>query len=214
MIDAEMRKKIRKSIDISVQEDVLTSNVFGLMSIVNNHLLTVLSNATHISSGNNLAFAFSGKRIKDKSFELWKHFDNKNNKTDKALDEPDVYFELDNGTKIIVEVKFWSGESDENQLKDYAMHCQYLIYLTQNQHQKVAKEKYKAHEQIYLLDWKEFGKALKNISAENQIESRILEKVKTYLDYKIDSFWDGWTIDCKNELYIDCQFYNLQGDGK
>ena len=114
-----------------------------------------------------------------------KFVDNKNSETDKELDEPDVYFELDDGTKIIVEVKFWSGESDENQLKDYAMHCDHLIYLTQNQHQKVAKEKYKTHEQIYLLDWKEFSNALTNINARNQTESKILEKVKTYLNYKI-----------------------------
>lgn len=208
MIDAEMRKKIRKSVDISIQEDVLTSNIFGLMNFLDSHLLSVLSDARHISTGDNMAFAFWQKRIKPKTFELWKHFDNKNSETDKELDEPDVYFELDDGTKIIVEVKFWSGESDENQLKDYAMHCDHLIYLTQNQHQKKAVEKYQSNKKIYLLSWKEFNNALKKVSCENEIENKVIEKVKNYLDYKIGSFWDGWTIDCKKESYADCKFYN------
>ena len=78
MIDAEMRKKIRKSIDISVQEDVLTSNVFGFMSLVDIHLLTVLSHAKHISSNDALKKVFFNQQIKSQSFSLWKQLKNLN----------------------------------------------------------------------------------------------------------------------------------------
>ena len=49
------------------------------------------------------------------------------------------------------------------------------------------------------MSWKEFNNALKKVSCENEIENKVIEKVKNYLDYKIGSFWDGWTIDCKKE---------------
>ncbi len=212
MIDAEMRKKIRKSIDISVQEDVLTSNVFGFMSLVDIHLLTVLSHAKHISSNDALKKVFFNQQIKSQSFSLWKQLKNLNIETDKDRDEPDVYFELNDGKKIIVEVKFYSPESDKNQLKDYAMHCDYLIYLTQAKHRKEAEKKYKLEPKIYLLDWKEFNEALKKLEIMNEIESKIIQKIKTYLDHKIGSFWDGWETCLVDKNYESCIFYNSKKD--
>lgn len=193
MIDAEIRKKIRQGVAISQLEDVLTSNVFGLMRIIPNHLIQILSHAKHINKDHELT-QLNSLTITSNSFELWKIFENKNEKTDKKRDEPDVYFELNNGQKIIVEVKYLSGESDENQLRDYTKHCDYLIYLTFfNEHQKRAKAKYKNHEKIYLLTWREFCNLLKKMSPSAlSIESELIKFITNYIEYKIGSIWDGW----------------------
>lgn len=194
MIDAEIRKKIRQGVAISQLEDVLTSNVFGLMRMLPTYLIQILSHAKHINKDNELT-QLNSLSIASNSFELWKIFENKNEKTDKKRDEPDVYFELNNGQKIIVEVKYLSGESDENQLKDYTKHCDYLIYLTFfNEHQKRAKAKYKNHEKIYLLTWREFCNLLKEMSSSaSSIESELIKFVINYIEYKIGSIWDGWS---------------------
>lgn len=209
MIDAEIRKKIRQDTAISRQEDVLTSNIFGLMRLVPDHLITVLANAKHISVNEKLA-QINTSPIALNSFELWKKFQNKNEKTEKRRDEPDVYFELENSIKIIVEVKYLSGESDENQLIDYAEHCDYLIYLTFfNDHHKKAKEKYSHHEKIYLLTWREFYNAVRNIpKSDSLIESALLAQVAQYLDYKFASIWDGWADTLGSTTYLHGGFYN------
>lgn len=209
MIDAEIRKKIRQDTAISRQEDVLTSNIFGLMRLVPDHLITVLTNAKHISANEKLAH-INTSPIALNSFELWKKFQNKNEKTEKRRDEPDVYFELENSLKIIIEVKYLSGESDENQLIDYAEHCDYLIYLTFfNDHHKKAKEKYSQHEKIYLLTWREFYNAVRNIpKSDSIIESALLAQVAQYLDYKFGSIWDGWVETLGSTTYLHGGFYN------
>lgn len=194
MIDAEIRKKIRQGTAVSQLEDVLTSNVFGLMRMIPHHLIKILANAKHIRENEKLT-QISALSITSNSFELWKTFQNKNEKTNKNRDEPDVYFELDNGKKIIVEVKYLSGESDENQLIDYAEHCDYLIYLTFfHEHHKRAKEKYLYHEKIYLLTWREFYSLLRDIPKSNSvIESALISHLLHYLAYKFGSIWDGWS---------------------
>lgn len=209
MMDAEMRKKIRHDTIISRQEDVFTSNVFGLMRMVPNYLIKVLINAKHISSNEKLT-EISASSIAPSSFELWKKFHNKNLKTEKLRDEPDVYFELENSIKIIVEVKYLSGESDENQLIDYAEHCDYLIYLTFfNNHHKKAKKKYSHHKKIYLLTWREFYNAIRNIpKSDSLIESALLLQVAQYLDYKFGSIWDGWAETLGTTTYLHRGFYN------
>ena len=209
MIDAEIRKKIRQDTVISRQEDILTSNIFGLMRLVPDHLIKVLANAKHIAANEKLA-QINTSPIALNSFELWKKFQNKNQKTEKRRDEPDVYFELENSIKIIVEVKYLSGESDENQLIDYAEHCDYLIYLTFfNDHHKKAKEKYSHHKKIYLLTWKEFHNAIRNIpKSDSLIESALLAQVAQYLDYKFGSIWDGWAETLGSTTYLLGGFYN------
>ena len=204
MIDAEIRKKIRQDTAISRQEDVLTSNIFGLMRLVPDHLITVLANAKHISVNEKLAH-INTSPIAQNSFELWKKFQNKNEKTEKRRDEPDVYFELENSLKIIIEVKYLSGESDENQLIDYAEHCDYLIYLTFfNDHHKKAKEKYSQHEKIYLLTWREFYNAVRNIpKSDSIIESALLAQVAQF-----GSIWDGWAETLGSTTYLHGGFYN------
>lgn len=209
MIDAEIRKKIRHDTIVSRQEDVLTSNIFGLMRMVPDHLIKVLTNAKHIANNKKLTQIITSPILLN-SFELWKKFQNKNEKTEKRRDEPDVYFELENSIKIIVEVKYLSGESDENQLIDYAEHCDYLIYLTFfNDHHKKAKEKYSYHEKIYLLTWKEFHNAIQNIpKSDSLIESALLAQVSQYLDYKFGSIWNGWAENLGSTTYLHGGFYN------
>ena len=208
MIDAEIRKKIRQGTAVSQLEDVLTSNVFGLMRMLPNHLIKILTNAKHIRENKKLSH-ISSSTIDSNSFELWKIFQNKNERTDKKRDEPDVYFELNNGKKIIIEVKYLSGESDENQLIDYTQHCDYLIYLTFfNEHRQKAKEKYSNHEKIYLLTWREFCSLLKEMSQSNSaIESALINHISNYLDYKIGSIWDGWSQDFGKTIYPSGGFY-------
>jgi len=210
MIDAEIRKKIRQGTAVSQLEDVLTSNVFGLMRMIPHHLIKILANAKHIRENEKLT-QISALSITSNSFELWKTFQNKNEETDKNRDEPDVYFELNNGKKVIVEVKYLSGESDENQLIDYSEHCDYLIYLTFfNEHRQKAKEKYSDHEKIYLLTWREFCHLLKEIlpQSNSAIESALINHISNYLDYKIGSIWDGWNQDFGKINYPYGGFYN------
>lgn len=209
MIDAEMRKKIRQGVDVSRLEDVLTSNVFGLMRMLPNHLIEILANAKHIETNEKLT-QISSSAIASNSFELWKIFQNRNEKTDKNRDEPDVYFELENGKKIIIEVKYESGESDENQLVDYATHCDYLIYLTFfHEHQKKAKEKYSHHEKIYLLTWKKFHELLRDIpKSDSIIESTLIAHIEHYLEYKFGSIWDGWSKNFGKINYSHGGFYS------
>ena len=209
MIEAEIRKKIRQGTDISQQEDILTSNVFGLMRMLPNHLIKILSNAKHIETNEKLT-QINSSAIASNSFELWKIFQNKNEKTDKHRDEPDVYFELENSQKIIIEVKYLSGESDENQLIDYARHCDYLIYLTFfNEHHRSAKRKYLEHEKIYLLTWREFYSLLKEISKSGSIiESALISHLLHYLEYKFGSIWDGWSKNLGKTNYLYGGFYS------
>ncbi|MDD4856057.1 MAG: hypothetical protein PHU41_09465 [Sulfuricurvum sp.] len=210
MIDAEIRKRIRQDTPISCQEDVLTSNVFGLMRMLPDHLVKILSNAKHITNNEKLV-QISTSSIASNSFELWKNFQNKNEKTDKHRDEPDVYFELENGKKIIIEVKYHSDESSENQLSDYARHCDYLIYLTfWTVHQTKAKVKYTYHPNIYLLRWEEFRQALEEEIAQTDclVSSLLLQHIEKYLSYKIGSIWNGWSENIGKITYLYGGFYN------
>jgi len=205
-----MQKKIKKNVDIAVLEDVLTSNVFGFMCMIDHILLRVLETAKSISNHNStLKDVIGNASLYYKSFELWRTFDNQNEATDKVRDEPDVYFELDNGKKIIVEVKFWSDESGKNQLADYALLCDHLIYLTQTFQQKKVTKEHADISNLYLLDWKEFEKKLADLEKEvDGIEHKIIQKVRKYLRHKIGSYWDGWTKDFSSEEYINSNFYN------
>lgn len=211
MIDAEMRKKIRSDTFVSQQEDVFTSNVFGLMRMVPDHLLNVLTNAKRIDNNEKLT-QINTSAIAQNSFELWKKFQNKNQKTAKLRDEPDVYFELESNVKIIIEVKYLSGESDENQLIDYAEHSDYLIYLTFfNEHRQKAKEKYSKHNKIYLLTWKEFYNSLRELpKSGSKTETALITQVLHYLDYKLGSVWDGWNMNIGNTSYTNGGFYNAK----
>lgn len=211
-----MQKKIKKNVDIAVLEDVLTSNVFGFMSMLDDILLRILGTAVSINDKTcSLKDEIYQSSLLYESFELWKSFYNQNEETDKKRDEPDVYFELNNGKRIIVEVKFWSDESSENQLADYALLCDYIIYLTQTSQQRNAINKYVNISNLYLLDWKEFEKQLSGIEKETKgIENKIIQKVRAYLRHKIGSYWDGWTKDFSNEEYIHINFYNERKNEK
>ncbi len=179
------------------------------MRMLPNCLIKILANAKHITDNEKLV-QISTSIIAPSSFELWKKFQNKNEKTDKLRDEPDVYFELEDGKKVIIEVKYHSDESSENQLSDYAKHCDYLIYLTfRSVHQTQAKSKYANHPNIYLLSWREFYQALQAIpKPSSSIESSLLLHIEKYLNYKIGSIWDGWV--SISPKYTRGGFYNVK----
>ncbi len=218
MIDAEMRGKIRPDVAVSRQEDVLTSNVFGLMQIVPKHLINILAKAKHIKDDHRLGGVIASSWVIPDSFKLWESF--KKAKQNEGLrDEPDVYFELENKMKIIVEVKYRSGESNESQLANYAEHCTHLVYLTFfNDHQREAKEKYVEHEKVYLLSWRDFYHALRDEidKADSLVSSALLRHIEKYLSYKIGSIWDGWSGDftavASSGSFYDNGFFNYTGN--
>lgn len=206
MIDAEIRGKIRSNTHIEQQEDILTSNVFGLMRIIPDHLIKILANAKYIKDNNKFLEIETSSIVLD-SFELWKSFT-----TEGIRDEPDIYFELNNGQKIIVEVKYHSGESNKkkssenkeietndekeiSQLAKYVKHCDYLIYLTFfNEHQSQAREKYNENEKIYLMTWREFHQSLKEEMKRtiSSVSLSVLQLIDKYLNHK-NTIWDSWS---------------------
>ena len=90
MIDAEINRKIPK---LESWEDVLTSNVFGLLNLLDNkYLLDIVSKARNYD-GKTLGNTFINKTIKN--VELWKNFT--------SIGEPDVLVTLDDNTFFIID---------------------------------------------------------------------------------------------------------------
>ncbi|OQX58298.1 MAG: hypothetical protein B5M52_05755, partial [Helicobacteraceae bacterium 4484_230] len=85
MISAEIHRKVPK---IDNKEDILTSNVFDLLELIDyKYLLNVLKNA-RTESGKQLAPKLNNKQIT--SVQLWKNF--------KTYGEPDIYVTLSDDT--------------------------------------------------------------------------------------------------------------------
>ena len=104
VIEAEINRKIRQQRPISTQEDVLTSNIFGLLSLVDMYLLKILSHAKPVHSGAEIK-NFIGESSIDGKIEFWKIFNNKNDKNNKTRDEPDIYFKMEKHLLLRLEIK-------------------------------------------------------------------------------------------------------------
>lgn len=210
VIEAEINRKIRQQQPISTQEDVLTSNIFGLLSLVDMYLLKILSHAKPIHPDADIK-NFIGKGSIDGKIEFWKIFNNQNDKNGKTRDEPDIYFKMRNGNKIIVEVKYYSGESSENQLEDYSHHCDALIYLTPDN--KIAAEtieKYANNKKIFWLSWEQFHIAAELAKTDSEgLEQKILDMVCRYLEHKNLKYWNGWETDMERQIF-SCLFYGKE----
>lgn len=214
-----MQRKVPK---FDNKEDILTSNVFGLLDILDyKYLLQILSNATNHKQVS-LKERLENKKIK--SVELWRWF--------AKYGEPDVYITLDDETAFIIEVKYFGGEhnkkvvSDEDinneyiemgQLKKYLEitkeNNNFIVYLTASylSLENLSEDSKKCADQIYHLHWKDFNKYLKENCKNNssyKCEKKVIEKVTNYLDYKGFKHWGGFSYEY-DEVDIDIDgFYN------
>lgn len=181
MIEADIKCKLQNP------EDVLTSNVFGLLNLLPDKYLckifnTVLPNDKKVSED---IFVIE-------EFELWKCLDGK---------VPDVYLKLKNGMEIVVEVKYGSPESDENQLKNYLDRLQnvdkFLIYLTADRTEPIyvtMKEIYKSLP-IYWISWYKLNEIIKHLKQDGlpPVEYKILDLIHRYLNFKQFVYFSGWS---------------------
>ena len=204
MIDAELHNKIP---EVTNREDILTSNVFGLLGLMDNkYLLDIL----HIAKNyKNEKIAF-GSEIS--TVELWRKFKN--------IGEPDVLVTLKNGEFFVIEVKYFSHEhnrkssgkkGNEDQYEDVGQLAKYLnikidnkksdfiVYLTADykslKHIKSSNSSSKKHlDQIYHIHWEEFNGQLQKIETiQDPIEEKIVHKIIQYLDYKVFEYWKGFS---------------------
>lgn len=204
MIDAEMKRKLP---EIEYMEDVLTSNVFGLLELVDyRYLLEILKKSKNIKSGQKFLV---NEKVAIKSIKLWKKLATDYGK----YAEPDVYIKLSDGSELIVEVKYYSGEHANEQdgeivgqLKKYLDSIdnekKYLIYLTANYSsvKYLDKSNLEYEDKIFYLHWEEFNNALQEIAKrpelnreeEKVLTKKVLTKVYKYLNYKGFIKFNGW----------------------
>ncbi|WP_151900473.1 hypothetical protein [Sulfurimonas hydrogeniphila] len=209
MIDAEMNNKIPK---LETWEDILTSNVFGVLELIEyKHLLNVISIAKN-EKNEKVANKIKDKKIK--TVQLWKHFKN--------IGEPDILVKLDDGTFFIIEVKYFSHEhnnkdkameeNSSDDVKEYQENGQlaryleieidkqksdFIIYLTADyQSMKYIKESNSSSKnclnKIYHIHWDEFNEYLQKIQNLEGIEKKVIHKIIEYLDFKGFEYWKGF----------------------
>ena len=206
MIEAEMKNKIPK---LETWEDILTSNVFGLLELIDyNYLLDIVSKAKN-HQGDSIENILRDKKIVD--VELWKSFNN--------IGEPDILVTLDDDTFFIIEVKYFSHEhnkkeqvEDETDFEKYQEKGQlakylnieipnkkksdFIIYLTANyQSLKIIENSESTSKErlngIYHIHWNDFNGHLISLQPEG-IEQKIINKIRKYLDHKGFTYWQGF----------------------
>ncbi len=206
MIDAEIKNKLPK---LEIREDILTSNVFGLLELLDyKHLIEIVSKATN-HQGVTLQKKLTNKQIKN--VELWKSFNN--------IGEPDVLVTLNDNTFFIIEVKYFSHEhnkkeqieneeyQEKGQLEKYLkikidnQVSEFIIYLTaDHQSLNVINNGHSTSKNclndIYHIHWNDFNEYLVKTSNEG-IEKKIINKIVEYLNFKGFTYWSGFKY--KNE---------------
>lgn len=208
MIEAELYNKIPK---LERWEDILTSNVFGLLDLIDNkYLLEIISNAKNIHN-DSISNRVKGKNIKD--VELWRNFT--------SIGEPDIVVTLDDNTFFIIEVKYFShehnskkDEDNNTEVDNYEEQGQldkyfnikidnynkndFIIYLTQDyQSLKVIQENKENSsnniiDNVYHLHWNDFNEFLIKIENIEGIEKKIIDKIIEYLNFKGFVYWEGF----------------------
>ncbi len=194
MISAEMKGKVPR---LANREDILTSNVFDLLGLIDYKFLAdILANARNIDGKR--CRQLDGKTVKD--VELWKRV---------GMDEPDACITLKDGTKFVLEIKYFSGEHNkeveneagkretQGQLKKYIDETgsPFLIYLTQNYRAlKDLNEESKTYgKRIYHIHWEEFNGHLQQHARKcTGFEKKVLDRLTEYLDFKGFFPWEGF----------------------
>lgn len=205
MIEAELHGKIPK---LETWEDVLTSNVFGLLDLIDNkYLLEIIFKAKNIHD-NYIIDKLKNKKIK--SVELWKKFKN--------IGEPDILVTLDDDTFFIIEVKYFSHEhnkkeqveneddiekyQENGQLKKYLniaidnKKSDFIVYLTANYQSLKAIQNSDSTsksclDNIYHIHWDDFNAHLISKKPDG-IEKKIIDKINEYLEFKGFTYWSGF----------------------
>ncbi len=220
MIEAEMQNKVPK---FENREDILTSNVFDLLEIIDyKYLLDILGNSEAIYDGKYTKLASKFEKKKIESVKLWKRF--------KEYGEPDIYITLDDDTSFIIEVKYFGGEHNKKekneeednsnkyketgQLKKYLKITEgnednFIVYLTTSYMslKELSDDSKECLESIYHLHWKDFNKYLKEEGKKpnGRCEKKVIDKVTTYLDFKGFEHWSGFKYD-----YVDINPNNIR----
>lgn len=204
MIEAEIKNKVPR---LETWEDVLTSNVFGLLELIDyKYLINIISNSKNHKNDS------IQETLKDRHIdhiELWKY--------DKNIGEPDVLVTLDDGTFFIIEVKYFSHEhnkkeqiseedsaqyNENGQLAKYlnleidSKKSDFIIYLTADyQSLKMIENSNSTSKEcldnIYHIHWNDFNEHLIKIECDG-IEKKIINKIIQYLDFKGFTFWRGF----------------------
>ncbi|QOY53026.1 hypothetical protein [Candidatus Sulfurimonas baltica] len=211
MIEAELNNKIPK---LERWEDILSSNVFGLLELIDNkYLLKIVANAKNIH-GRIILYDFKERKIK--KVELWKKF--------LTGYEPDIIVTLDNDDFFIIEVKYFSHEHNKKerkseddkkstaedeksgQLATYLnlevenKKSDFIIYLTadyqslkriDNSKEKINSKK--CLDNIYHIHWDDVNEYLiHQVEHLEGTEKKIVNKIIEYLNFKGFTYWNGF----------------------
>lgn len=213
MIDAELKRKI---VEIENKEDVLTSNVFGLLSLLPNIILIKIMNSAKNRGEKTLEIGEDNLI----NIKLWERCE---------YGEPDVIVEGDRFVAII-EAKYLSGKSgsayedkatkeikneENDQLAKYWKYLakwdnkkfvKFIIFLTNDPYMPVNDIKMSEDAalkmellkpDIYWLNWTQIHYAvidfLENDTVQlNKTDIRIIEKLHQYFNYKGFIHFMGW----------------------
>lgn len=207
MIEAEMKSKIPK---LENWEDVLTSNIFGLLELMDYKYLKDIISKSKNHKNHSIEETLKDRHIEH--VELWKY--------DKSIGEPDVLVTLDDGTFFIIEVKYFSHEhnkkeqipeDDEENSAEYNENGQlgkyleleidckksdFIIYLTADyQSLKIIENSESSSKEcldsIYHIHWNDFNEHLIKIKCDG-IEKKIIDKIIQYLNFKGFTYWRGF----------------------
>lgn len=222
MIQAELHGKL---FEIENSEDVLTSNIFGLLKYLPNDVfLNILDHAKTLS-GEKIEFDLKSYIPE---FIFWENI--------KGYGEPDLIIKFRNkvGHELIlcIEIKYYSsksGEGDNDQLKRYFEALSIsskeksrflgVVYLTKYPSRKELedslyhieqKELDDAEEKLFQLRWFEITESLENYNGVlNRRENLILNDLIKYLKYKNFVEFTGFSFQSKDFNISPDQFYVL-----
>lgn len=222
MIQAELHGKL---FEIENSEDVLTSNIFGLLKYLPNDVfLNILDHAKTLS-GKKIEFDLKSYIPE---FIFWENI--------KGYGEPDLIIKFRNkvGHELIlcIEVKYYSsksGDGENDQLKRYFEALSIsskekscflgVVYLTKYPSRKELedslyhikqKELDDAEEKLFQLRWFEITKSLENYNGVlNRHENLILKDLIKYLKYKNFVEFTGFSFQSKDFNFSTDHFYVL-----
>ena len=197
MIQAELHGKL---LEIENSEDILTSNVFGLLKYLPHDVFLNILNRAETLSGRKFDFDLKGYIPE---FIFWENIE--------GYGEPDLIIKFHNkdGYELIlcIEIKYYSsksGEGDNDQLRRYfealtvstkeKSHFLGVVYLTKYPSRKELEDSLKhikerklddTDEKLFQLRWFEITKSLQEYHGKlNGSEKLILEDLIRYLKHK------------------------------
>jgi hypothetical protein len=222
MIQAELHGKL---FEIENSEDVLTSNVFGLLKYLPNDVFLNILDHAETLSGKKIEFDLKSYIPE---FIFWENI--------KDYGEPDLIIKFRNkeGHELIlcIEVKYYSsksGDGENDQLKRYFEALSItskekscflgVVYLTKYPSRKELedslyhikqKELDDAEEKLFQLRWFEITKSLENYNGVlNRHENLILKDLIKYLKYKNFVEFTGFSFQSKDFNFSTDHFYVL-----